>query len=179
MNRTQTAWTVLVGGAIAVVGGLFLPWATLSAPIVGTVSVYGSEGDGAFAAGAGALAIVAGILTLNRKGGVAPRVLTVIGAAVVSLIVISDYPGIAETVSDTALGQVGTGMYALVVSAVVLVVGSVFLFRTDTGKMKTPKDADDALTARTQELMESEGIKWKQAYRLAVAELSEPTKDED
>ncbi len=171
---------MLVGGALAIVGGLFLPWATLTAPIVGTLSVYGSQGDGIFAAGAGALAIVAGILTLNGKVGTAPKVLAGIGTAVVALIVLIDFPSVTETVSDTALAQVGTGMYALIVAAGLLVVGTIFVFRTGTGAAKTPKGVDDdALNTRTQELMESEGIKWKQAYRSAVTELSEPNSEED
>ena len=60
-----------MGGVLAIVGGLFLPWATLSAPIVSTLSVCGAEGDGMIAADAGAMAIAAGILTLDREGGVA------------------------------------------------------------------------------------------------------------
>jgi hypothetical protein len=165
---------VLAGGVLAVVGGLFLPWATLSAPIVGTLSVYGSEGDGQIAALAGALTVVAGILILNRKAGVAPKILSALGAAGVALVVVSDYPNISATVSESELGQVGTGMYALIVSAVLLVVGTVFVFTTDDGRgaAKVPAGADEeALSERTRQLMESEGLPWKKAWGRAVAEL--------
>ena len=112
MTRAQTGWTLIGGGVLAVVGGLFLPWATLTAPLIGTLSVYGSEGDGIIAAAAGALAIVAGILILNASSGVAPKVLATLGVLGVGLIVAADFPNVAETVSDTEIGQVGTGMYA-------------------------------------------------------------------
>ncbi|MFV1990364.1 MAG: hypothetical protein ACC652_06450 [Acidimicrobiales bacterium] len=180
INRQQTGWALLVGGALAVAGGLFLPWATLSAPLVGTVSVYGAEGDGQIAAVAGALAIVAGILTLNGKTGVAANLLAFFGTAGVGLVVWTDYPNITETVSDTGMGQVGTGMYALVVSVVALVVGTGTLvfqkFDDDadaaTGSRKLPKGMDtDEVSRRTRELMEIGGLEWGVAWKRVVAQM--------
>lgn len=104
MTRQQTGWALLVGGGLAIVGGLFLPWATLTAPLIGTVSVYGNEGDGQIAAVAGVLGIIAGIMVLNENGGTASKVMAGLGAAGVALIVITDYPNIAESMSDTELG---------------------------------------------------------------------------
>ncbi len=44
--------------------------------------------------------------------------------------------------------------------------------------MSTEQNQQEAAAA-VEELMESEGIKWKQAYRLGVTELSESNSEED
>jgi hypothetical protein len=174
MNRTQTGWTVLVGGVLAVVGGLFLPWATISSPVVGAASVYGSQGDGQLVAVAGALAIVAGILVLNDRGGVTARVLSLIGAAGTGLIAYVDYPGLADMAAESPMTQVGTGMYLVIVSAVVMAVGTVFTFNIDGVSVPTPRSAEEeALSERTRELMESDGLRWKQAWKRAVTEATQ------
>ncbi len=74
-------------------------------------------------------------------------------------------------------------MYALIVAAVLLIVGTFFLIKTDdgsTGTTKVPKGTDkEAIGERTRQLMESEGIPWSQAWALAVKESRDPTDSND
>lgn len=89
------------------------------------------------------------------------------------MVVVSDFPNIAETVSDTEIGQVGVGMYALVVAAIVLLVGAVFTIRMDAGS-KIPSGVDkNEIALRAQQLTSTHGIKWKQAWNMAVDEARE------
>jgi len=66
-DRPARAWFVLGAGIAAVVGS-FLPWASVSAPFVGTMSVSGVDGtDGWITAALGLLLISYGSLILRGR----------------------------------------------------------------------------------------------------------------
>jgi hypothetical protein len=48
-SRSYLVGTVYAGAVAVIALGVFLPWATLSAPFIGTLSKAGFEGDGIFA----------------------------------------------------------------------------------------------------------------------------------
>jgi O-antigen ligase len=57
-------WVVLAAGVAAIVGS-FLPWATVSAPIIGTISKSGTDGsDGWVSVGLGALLVTYSVVRL-------------------------------------------------------------------------------------------------------------------
>jgi len=76
--RPVRVWLVLGAGVAAVLGS-FLPWASISAPIVGTMTMSGVDGpDGWITAGLGLLLILYGSLILRGRN--TPRVLPVLAA---------------------------------------------------------------------------------------------------
>lgn len=77
-ERSIHVWFVLGAGVAAVIGS-FLPWASISAPIVGTMSVSGVDGtDGWITAGLGLLVILYGSLILRGRN--MPLVIPVLAA---------------------------------------------------------------------------------------------------
>jgi len=161
---------MISGGAVAIIGGLFLPWTEFSGPVIGTLSIYESEGDGIIAAIAGALVLTAGVMALNDKQRTASFVLAILGTAGVALVVFYDYPAVADLASESDMTRIGSGMYALIVAVVLSGVGTGGLGAAR--RLKIPGGADnEALTARTRELMESRGVSWKHAWRMAVEEV--------
>lgn len=61
------AWTVM-GAGVAIVLGSFLPWASVTVPIAGTVTKAGTDGtDGWFTAAAGALIALYAFTTTRRR----------------------------------------------------------------------------------------------------------------
>jgi hypothetical protein len=166
MDRKQTAWALIIGGALGVAGGLFLPWATL-----GALEISGAEGDGMIAAIAGALGITAGLLTLNSKGGIAPRVLGILATVGVLGVGVLDYPDIADAAGQSPLTQVGTGMYAVLLGGGILLVGTIFTFRirTETARTVSTAEASD-VEDQVRALMASDGLTWNQAWKRVQAE---------
>ncbi|MEU8299746.1 hypothetical protein AB0C04_21035 [Micromonospora sp. NPDC048909] len=82
--RPVREW-IVVGAGIAAVVGSFLPWAKVSAPILGTVTVSGVDGsDGWITAGLGLLLVLYGGLSLRGQKTPVPQpvlaVLAVLGA---------------------------------------------------------------------------------------------------
>jgi hypothetical protein len=78
----------LIGGGALITGSL-LPWAKISAPIVGTLTKSGVEGgDGWFSLGAGVVVVLLGVvlLTAGSRRGIGP-VLFVIALAAAALVV--------------------------------------------------------------------------------------------
>jgi hypothetical protein len=71
LQRRRTARLILGAGVAAIIGS-YLPWASISAPIIGTMTVSGIDGgDGWITAGLGILLILYGTLALRRQPHVA------------------------------------------------------------------------------------------------------------
>ncbi|SCL32112.1 hypothetical protein GA0070624_4401 [Micromonospora rhizosphaerae] len=80
-ERPIHEWTVLGAGIAAVIGS-FLPWAKISAPIVGTISMSGVDGsDGWITAGLGLILVLyAGMSLRGQRMPVVVPILAVLAA---------------------------------------------------------------------------------------------------
>jgi hypothetical protein len=127
------AWTT-IGAGIAVVVGSFLPWATITVPIAGTVTASGTDGtDGWVTAAIGALLILYGAATMRRQLPIAVDTLAVLaglgvaGLAVWKIVDLQssvadmreqmsadgDEFGFAEALADAVHARVGVGLWLL------------------------------------------------------------------
>jgi hypothetical protein len=116
--------TTLVGATLLVVGAL-LPWATMTAPLVGIVNLYGYQGDGRITGGIGLLLFLGALITRATPGkrySVAIGLLAALALLVAGLKVLS--VGFAEAVvSGLATGSIGMGVWVSVLGATLAVVG--------------------------------------------------------
>lgn len=163
MDRKQTAWLLLIGGGLGIVGGLFLPWATT---VFG--ELYGSEGDGQITAVAGGMGIVAGVLTQQGKDGKGSRVLAVLATLGVGAVGLYDYPNMADAASGSGFAQVGSGLYAVLIGGLLLLIGTVGLFKL---KPDAPGLDTQAVGDRAEQLVEDHGMEWRNAWAQAESEL--------
>lgn len=133
VNRTL-GWAAIAAGAAIVIAS-FLPWGSVTAPIVGTVTASGTDGaDGWITAAVGALIAGYGYLALRRRPPVAVTALAALaglGVAGVALWKIIDLRskvaelraemktdgdelGIAAAMADAVHVRVGAGLYLLI-----------------------------------------------------------------
>jgi hypothetical protein len=127
-SADQGVRVLVLGGAALLVIAAFMPWVTMSAPLVGRISALGIEGDGMLTAGLGVVALILGIPLMRGAGIKRGRAigLLVVGALaslVAILAVINIQAGAAEIV--LGIGQVGVGLWLTVAAAATLVAGSV------------------------------------------------------
>lgn len=121
LNPTMVTTTVGVVGALLVVVGSFMPWATLTSGF-GSASMAGTDGDGRLTMIAGlALAVLA------VSAGVHPtwwlRTVYLLAAALVAATTVLEiiWAGdrAAEASSELAVASVGPGLYMLLVGALI------------------------------------------------------------
>ncbi|MTV23864.1 DUF2510 domain-containing protein [Nitriliruptoraceae bacterium ZYF776] len=97
-----------IGGAAAVVVGAFLPWLTLNAPFVGSMSVAGIEGDG----------VLTLLVALAAAGVAAPlfkderlvrwrSLTTAVCGAVITVIAVVAAVGVRDATTVLEFGQIG------------------------------------------------------------------------
>lgn len=120
------------GAGAALIVGSFLPWATITAPFVGTVNKNGMEADGIVTLILGV--IVAGVAFSWRDGGPKPIPVLVMGiaAAVAVLLVIVDFVDLAEWASDDeefVSTSIGVGLYVCALGAAGAVAAAVLKSR--------------------------------------------------
>lgn len=114
-----------IGGALMVVGGFFLPWASRS----GSLSLSGAEGRHAFAGSvvlvAGSLALVS-ILKLNRWVVIADAMAVIaLGAALINVMQIRNANSDVTEPSIEPL-NIGFGLWMVMAGASVILVASLF-----------------------------------------------------
>ena len=138
VNRTP-AWIVLAAGAVAILAS-FLPWASITAPFVGTVTTYGTDGDGWITIAAAAVVVGFGIAALREDGrlvafGIFAELasLVTIGVAVWAMVEVwrraaalhaeltagEDKFGIGATMADATRVRVGVGLWLLLIAGLV------------------------------------------------------------
>lgn len=122
-------------GGLLIILGSFLPWLTATAPFVGTITRNGMEGgDGIITLILGVITILIGVSqltatrlpTLLQRSSIATGVITGIVAAFNYLEVqrrIED----ANEQTELVAASVGSGIWTLVVGAVLAIVGGVLL----------------------------------------------------
>lgn len=120
-----------IGYAVAA----FLPWISLSAPLVGTLTRNGIDGggDGIVVMGLGLALALVGARMLARPGtmGVATALLGFAGVGMFAV----EYPAILERIesidSNNSLASVGIGLYVLLVAAVGAVITGISVSRSN------------------------------------------------
>lgn len=123
---------LLAGGAVGLIIGAFLPWVTLTAIFIGTVSFAGTEGDGLITLGLGVLAgVVAGrTIFTARPAGRGIAITLVVVAAIATLVAGYDLTNIQRAVWDLpddvpGKASVGIGLWLTTLAAVALLAGGI------------------------------------------------------
>ncbi len=133
-----TALKLMMGAAAAVILGSFLPWASLTAPLVGTVTQSGMEGDGVISAIAGVILLVAAVVA-HSKGVVsqALSVLMILISGGIAFIAVTDFRSVqtlldtSEFTSDGSIStSVGVGLYLIAIGAAVALIASFMVVGT-------------------------------------------------
>ncbi|HIA92044.1 TPA: hypothetical protein EYO12_02915 [Candidatus Saccharibacteria bacterium] len=125
---------LLVGGAAALIVGLFLPWASASAGFI-SFSVNGFDANGALPLILAALAVVAGLNLMNQKTKTMWAV--ALGASALALLmVLVDWP------SDDGLGvvSIGVGYYLSLAGSLAMTAGSGMKFKELQDSKSTPSN---------------------------------------
>ena len=137
-NVTGPRWLVL-GGSAGVALGSLLPWAEVTAPFIGTVTVAGTDGDGVltlFGAVVTALLALVGFGARRSRGAL-------IGALVVALLVaavaVIDMVDVTGRIADAEDGDVviqasiGIGLWVVLLGALAAIVGTVMALSSRRG----------------------------------------------
>lgn len=133
LRAPQWAAIAAIGGVV-VIAGAFLPWISLSAAFVGTVSRSGIDGggDGLIAVAVGALIAIAGFVGATSTRPVA-GVLVVLGVVAVVL-ALFEGRSVGEKVQDiqnaSNLVSVGIGIWAVGIGGITTLVAAVRMSRS-------------------------------------------------
>jgi hypothetical protein len=113
-------------GAVGLLVGAILPWATMSAPFVGTVSIYGYEGDGLISGGIGLVMLIV-VLASKGKTGKIYSIVGIIFSIIAFLVLVPKLSNISDVIdqSDSLIGSVGPGIYISIIGSFILFVGSI------------------------------------------------------
>ena len=111
---------LLVGALSVVLIGSFLPWATVTAPFIGTVNKNGVEGDGLIVAVISGLGLFQ-LLFSSKKTGLIPSTSIWLGLAVAS-VCIYDIVDVQSANDELGIGmiQVGVGLWMSTAGALVV-----------------------------------------------------------
>ncbi len=129
---------VVVGGAM-VVAGSFLPWTSVSG--IGSFSRGGLDGgDGWITAGAGAVVVVAGLMSFGA--GSSARLVALVSSVVAGTIGVVELRDVQERIdsveSDLFVAQVGIGISVILSGAAVGDVASFFARPRETTSRTAP-----------------------------------------
>jgi hypothetical protein len=130
---TRVAWLLIAGG-LALVIGAFLPWVTISAPFIGTLSKSGIDGgDGWITLALGATLAVFGFRVLKDQGTL-PFAAGLVVAGIAGAMTLFEMTDVSNRISDVrdaadgmTSAHIGVGLWlsaAGVVAAVVAVLQS-------------------------------------------------------
>lgn len=133
-SPTTNAVIVLTAGAGLVLGS-FLPWATVVAPLVGTISRSGMDGgDGILTLLLGALAIVAGIRLLQRPATKGESIAVAVVGVLSLLLTLFEWAHVNSVISEAtdvsdglATGSPSAGLWLIGLSSIALLVGAALL----------------------------------------------------
>jgi hypothetical protein len=121
--QSNTGRLLMGVGGLGLIVGALLPWATITAPLVGTVSLSGFEGDGIISGGIGVLLALGAALSKGKPGkrySIAGAVFGVIAG----LVVFPKIASIGSIVSDYGVGAaLGAGIYVSIISAIAVIFG--------------------------------------------------------
>jgi hypothetical protein len=112
------ALVTIAGGILAIVGAI-LPWASIM-----SISMSGLQGDGMISAGAGAVALVVGLVCLRKPMSLAMATLAIVAGLVALGIAVLDGPNIAKHVGQSGLATMGPGIFVTGLGGVLCILGA-------------------------------------------------------
>lgn len=120
VSTSASPRNVLVGALAVVLIGSFLPWATVTAPFIGTINKNGVEGDGLIVAVISGLGLFQ-LLFGSKKKGQVPSTSIWVGL-VVAAVCIYDIVDVQSANEDLEIGviQVGVGLWMSTAGALVV-----------------------------------------------------------
>jgi hypothetical protein len=127
----------MIIGSLATVIGSFMPWATVSAGFIGSISKNGIDGDGKVVAVLGGIAgylVVRKRENLGRKDVLLPAILNAV-SFVVCLIDLLDIQNKAKDTTSGVLLQVGNGLWICLFGAGISLAAAIYK-RFSQGKEK-------------------------------------------
>lgn len=114
--------------------GAFLPWATVTAPFLGTISKNGIDGDGVFTLVAGVVVAVLGFPLISQralKPGRGIPIAIVSGlAAAIGIYDLVDVNNAANDLEGPVAASAGAGLYLTAAGAVAALVGGIMVRRS-------------------------------------------------
>jgi len=130
-KKTSAArWVTVAAGAAAVLGS-FLPWITVTAPFVGTMSVTGTDsrgGDGWITVGIGLALVFLGILLLRgHQFRVAVTIVSValFGVAAYEVLNLANKMADAQQESDMVVATIGNGLWLVLGAGITAAIGMI------------------------------------------------------
>ena len=121
---SQTPRNLLFIGSIGLILGTLLPWASITAPLVGTLTLSGLDGDGMFSGGIGLLLLLGAIFTkpkTDKRYSIASAILALIALLIVAPKLL-DIGSIGNDVPG-AIVTIGSGLYISILAAILAIVG--------------------------------------------------------
>jgi hypothetical protein len=119
MTNTDTPRNLLLALAALTAAGSLLPWATITAPFVGTINVPGTDGDGLITLG---LAVLLATFAAVRRYRWAAAAAAVAGlVALVSVGNVADAARSAEA-DGIVTASVGAGLWVVLLASLIAVV---------------------------------------------------------
>jgi hypothetical protein len=140
------------GGALAIAAGAlvmlgsFLPWVTLHAVFIGSISKNGTEGDGVLTLLFGLATLLYGVTRLTARTLPKPLVYTpLVMAALTAAIALYDMVDVQSHIADLesdaeglATASIGVGLWMVLIGAVLSAVAGVVLLRERTEPLPAP-----------------------------------------
>jgi hypothetical protein len=118
---------VILIGAICLIVGTLLPWASVASVLGITISKAGYEGDGLISGGIGVLLLLSALLSKGKPGKMyspAASVFALVAGVVAILDIINVSQVITRTSADsTVIASVGSGLYVTLLGALLGFVG--------------------------------------------------------
>ena len=113
---------LLLCGAIGLIIGAFLPWATITS-VFGEISEAGIEGDGIFTVTGGVILLLIALSNKKSSGRYCAWPACVLGL-LIGWLLINDYLGIKAADNDASIyTNVGNGMYLSLLGALLAIIG--------------------------------------------------------
>lgn len=116
--KNSTGRTLVIAGALALLLGAYLPWASITSPFFGTISIAGYEVDGIFSGVIGLILLIGALITHGKPGrpySVAATLLAIVAAIIV-------FPKFILPTS-LAMGSIGSGLFVSAMGVFLAAVG--------------------------------------------------------
>ena len=125
-QNTSNNGRLLLGlGAIGLIIGALLPWVKMSAPLVGTLTFSGIEGDGMITGGIG-LVLLIGVALSKGKAEKRYSIAGAIFGIIAGLILfpkLFKIGAIIADISEIGYASVGSGIYLSIIGVVLVIIG--------------------------------------------------------
>ena len=124
-NKSSNGRLLFGLGALGLIIGALLPWVKMSAPLVGTLTLSGIEGDGMITGGIGLILLIGAALSKGK----AEKRYSIVGAifGLIAGLIIFPKPftigaAIVDT-SDVVSASIGSGIYLSIIGVVLVIIG--------------------------------------------------------